>query len=802
MISYSPILPLLFTLFVSFLSAIDSDLVADRAALLRLSSAVGGITRFWDLNNTTCSWVGVTCDAAINRVTELRLPGDGLRGQVPVNSIGNLTQLRVLSLRRNSLSGALPSDLGSCVELRNLILHENDFSGGIPASLFGLNNLLRLDLAGNNFVGEISPEFNNLTRLRTLYLENNQLTGSLPQLENLSSLREFNVSFNRLNGSIPSRLGRFSTNSFLGNSLCGSPLDSCSNGGNKLSGGAIAGIVIGSVIGFLLVILILFILWRKYRNGEDGRRVVTSPFPPSPVKLPEHDNRRRRTDIVRENHEFDNGFSNMAAMRVRVGNVVKNRGNDGMVSFGDGAEVLSLEDLLTASAEVLGRGTVGTTYKAYLEGGIEVVVKRLKNVVVSEREFRENVEALGALVHENLVPLRAYYYGRDEKLIVYESMPMGSLAALLHGSAENGEDGRRVVTSPFPPSPVKLPEHDNRRRRTDIVRENHEFDNGFSNMAAMRVRVGNVVKNRGNDGMVSFGDGAEVLILEDLLTASAEVLGRGTVGTTYKAYLEGGIEVVVKRLKNVVVSEREFRENVEALGALVHENLVPLRAYYYGRDEKLIVYESMPMGSLAALLHGSRSSYRAPLSWEVRSRIAFEVACGIEYLHSLDPNASHGNIKASNIFLADNYRACISEFGIAQLVSSTSSPNLIGYQAPEVLDSRKVSQKADIYCFGILLLELLTGKAPTDALNEEGVDLPRWVQSVAEEKWTIDVFDPELLGHHYIEDQLVKLLHLAIYCTSKHLDKRPSIGEVTSKIKEICGSRQQELQPSRIEVSY
>ncbi|KAA8529019.1 hypothetical protein F0562_033493 [Nyssa sinensis] len=537
---------LLFTLSLSFFLAGKSDPAADKAALLLLRSAVRGRTLSWNQSDTTpCLWEGVSCDNATGRVTELRLPGDGLSGQIPLKSIGNLTHLRTLSLRHNSLSGPPPPDLGSCTELRELFFQENDFSGEIPTSLFGLNNLVRLNLAGNKFSGEISSHFNNLTMLKNLSLENNQLTGSIPELKDLSQLRDFNVSYNRL----------------------------------------------------------------KVLEKPD-RRLRCHPVKPLEFELPSP-----RPIIVRENGGLSNGYS--------------------------------------------------------------------------------------------------------------AGLPARPLAG--------------------------------------IVPRNNE--------------------------LVFFWDEIRAFGLEDLLRASAEVLGKGTIGTSYKAYMEGGGEVVVKRMKNVCVSEREFIEKVEGLGVLVHENLVPLRAYYYGRDEKLLVYDSMPMGSLAALLHGNRGADRAPFTWEVRSSIVLGAARGIEYLHSLGPNVSHGNIRSSNILLTDNCGACVSEFGIAQLVLSISTLNLNGYCAPEVTDSRKVSQKADVYSFGVLLLELLTGKALThdEPSNEEVVDLPRWVQSVVQEKYTIDVFDPELLRYQNIEEQMVQLLHLAIHCTSQHPDRRPLMMEgLVSRIYTPC----------------
>lgn len=285
----------IFQIFLSLPSITLSDLAADRAALLALRSAVGGRTFLWNAaQQTPCSWAGVQCDN--NHVTALHLPGVSLSGELPVGVIGNLTHLRTLSVRFNSLTGQLPADLAACTELRSLYLQGNRFFGPLPDFLFELQDLVRLNVAGNNFTGEISTGFNNLTRLRTLYLENNQFSGTVPDLSNLRpNLAQFNVSFNLLNGSIPKSLQSMPVTSFLGNSLCGRPLkDSCSTSNNTtpaasagegistkkdnggLSGGAIAGIVIGSVLGFLLLVLLVLVLCRKKRSKKTSSVDVTA----------------------------------------------------------------------------------------------------------------------------------------------------------------------------------------------------------------------------------------------------------------------------------------------------------------------------------------------------------------------------------------------------------------------------------------------------------------------------------------------------------------------------------------------
>ncbi|OAY60518.1 hypothetical protein MANES_01G118900v8 [Manihot esculenta] len=587
-------------------SFVDSDLASDRIALEALRKAVGGRSLLWNLSNSPCSWVGVFCER--DRVVGLRLPAMGLSGQLPI-ALGNLTQLQTLSLRFNALSGPIPADIGSLASLRNLYLQENFFSGEISGFLFNLQNLVRLDLAHNNFSGEISPSFNNLTRLRTLYLEENQLNGSIPDL-NFPSLDQFNVSYNKLIGAVPQRLSGRPATAFEGNSLCGKPLIPCngtSNGNDKLSGGAIAGIAIGCVIGFLLILMILIFLCKRKRTKQG-------------VAKDTQERKQSETEIARENVVAD-------------------------------------------------RGTAST--------GI------------------------------------------------------ASAAAVAKSESKRGG---------------------------------------------------------GTKNLVFFGNTSRVFDLEDLLRASAEVLGKGTFGTTYKATLEVGVAVAVKRLKDVTVTEKEFRGKIESVGKINHENLVPLKAYYYNKDEKLLVYDYMPMGSLSALLHGNSAAGRTPLNWETRSGIALGAARGITHLHSQGPTISHGNIKSSNILLTNSFEARVSDFGLANLAGPTPTPNRIdGYRAPEVTDARKISQKADVYSFGVLLLELLTGRAPTHShLNDEGVDLPRWVQSVVKDEWTSEVFDLELLRYQNVEEDMVQLLQLAINCTAQYPDNRPSMEEVRNQIEQLC----------------
>lgn len=281
--------------------------------------------------------------------------------------------------------------------------------------------------------------------------------------------------------------------------------------------------------------------------------------------------------------------------------------------------------------------------------------------------------------------------------------------------------------------------------------------------------------------------------LEDLLRASAEVLGKGSYGTTYKAVLEDGTTVVVKRLKEVVAGKKEFEQQMEIIDRLgQHQGVVPLRAFYYSKDEKLLVYDYVPSGSLSAALHGNKSAGRTPLDWESRVRISLGAARAIAHLHTEGGGKfTHGNIKSNNILLSQELSALVSDFGLAQLMATPHvHARLIGYRAPEVLETKKPTQKSDVYSFGVLLLEMLTGKAP---LRSPGRDdsiehLPRWVQSVVREEWTSEVFDIDLLRHPNTEDEMVQLLQVGMACVAIPPDQRPRMEEVVRRIEEIRSS--------------
>ncbi|KAK6935479.1 Leucine-rich repeat-containing N-terminal, plant-type [Dillenia turbinata] len=292
-----------------------------------------------------------------------------------------------------------------------------------------------------------------------------------------------------------------------------------------------------------------------------------------------------------------------------------------------------------------------------------------------------------------------------------------------------------------------------------------------------------------NNRLVFFPGCNYVFDLEDLLRASAEVLGKGTFGAAYKAILEDATTVVVKRLKDVSVGKRDFEQQMEIVGSIKHENVVELRAYYHSKDEKLMVYDYNSLGSVSALLHGKRGEDRTPLDWDARMRIAIGAARGIDRIHAGNGGKLvHGNIKSTNIFLNSHKFGCVSDVGLTTVMSPLSPPisRAAGYRAPEVTDTRKATQSSDVYSFGVLLLELLTGKSPIHATGgDEAVHLVRWVYSVVREEWTAEVFDVELMKYPNIEEEMVEMLQIAMSCVVRVPDQRPKMRDVVEMLENV-----------------
>ncbi|XVE87081.1 hypothetical protein DITRI_Ditri18aG0087700 [Diplodiscus trichospermus] len=272
--------------------------------------------------------------------------------------------------------------------------------------------------------------------------------------------------------------------------------------------------------------------------------------------------------------------------------------------------------------------------------------------------------------------------------------------------------------------------------------------------------------------------------LEQLMRASAELLGRGTMGTTYKAVVDGQLILTVKRLdagKTAVTSGEAFELHMDAVGGLKHPNLVPIRAYFQAKGERLVIYDYQPNGSVFNLVHGSRSTRAKPLHWTSCLKIAEDVAQGLAYIHQAS-RLVHGNLKSSNVLLGTDFEACLTDYCLAVLAdsSSTDDPDSVAYKAPENRKSnRSLTPKSDVYAFGVFLLELLTGKHPSQHPVLVPLDMLEWVRSMREDD-----------GGEY--HRLGMLTEVASVCSLTSTEERPAMWQVLKMIQEIKESAMME----------
>lgn len=267
-------------------------------------------------------------------------------------------------------------------------------------------------------------------------------------------------------------------------------------------------------------------------------------------------------------------------------------------------------------------------------------------------------------------------------------------------------------------------------------------------------------------------------------------LGEGGFGSVYWGQLWDGSQIAVKRLKVWSnKAEMEFAVEVEILGRVRHKNLLSLRGYCAEGQERLIVYDYMPNLSLLSHLHGQHSA-ECLLDWERRMNVAIGSAEGIVYLHHhATPHIIHRDIKASNVLLDADFNAQVADFGFARLIPdgathvTTRVKGTLGYLAPEYAMLGKASESCDVYSFGILLLELASGKKPIEKLSPTAKrTISDWALPLVREKKFSAVADSRLNGK-YVEEELKRVVLVALLCAHNQPEKRPTMLEVVDLLK-------------------
>lgn len=284
----------------------------------------------------------------------------------------------------------------------------------------------------------------------------------------------------------------------------------------------------------------------------------------------------------------------------------------------------------------------------------------------------------------------------------------------------------------------------------------------------------------------------ETLLKKILTLTNKDIIGAGGYGTVYKLVIDEHTAFAIKKISRASIDqERGFERELDAMGDIKHRNVVTLRGYYSTSYVNLLVFDLMKNGSLDAILHKS-SSNKVSLDWATQHKIALGAARGIAYLHhDCIPRIIHRDIKSSNILLDEDMDARIADFGLATLINpqqshvSTLVAGTFGYLAPEYVDTGRATEKGDVYSYGVLLLEILTGKRPTDeSFVEQGNNMVAWVKLLIEsgdEEYAYDAESADLSMKKEIKDTFV----IACKCLSQNPAERPTMAQVVKMLEHI-----------------
>nr|GEV61350.1 probably inactive leucine-rich repeat receptor-like protein kinase At3g28040 [Tanacetum cinerariifolium] len=776
---------------------------------------------------------------SLTRIRTLDLSHNLLSGSIPRGVFG-LHDLKELSLEGNQFSGALPSDIGLCPHLKKLDLSNNLFTETIPDSFHALLSLTYMNLANNGLTGAFPQWIGSLSSLEYLDFSSNALTGMLPEsMGQLSSLRYVTLSDNMLSGSIPLSLvssSKLSVISLRGNKLNGSipaglfdmGLDridfsrneltgSIPTGSSKLfetlksldlSGNQLAG-NIPAEIGLNLKLRYLNLSWNNFQTRMP----------------PELGYFQNLTVLDLRNGAFLGAIPREICDSGSLG-ILQLDGNSFTGSIPDEIGNCSSLYLLSMSHNSL-------------TGTIPRSISQLKKLKILKLEYNqltgEIPQELGEL--ENLLAVNISYnrlQGRLPSEGIFQSLEPSSL------------EGNLGICSPLIKGPCKMnvPKplvlnpfafgNQNGRQRSDDTPErfkHHRFLSAsaiIAILAAVAISIGVLVISLLNISArrrLAFVDnalescssssrsGASLsmgkvvwfdskinrdnfcIVNPESFIKKANEIGGGVFGTVYKAPIgeDGSDALAVKNLvvSNMIPYPEDFDREVRVLGKLRHPNLVSLKGYYWTPKLQLLVTDFVPNGSLQTKLH-ERPPSSPSLSWLNRFKILLGTAKGLAYLHhSFRPPIVHYNIKPNNILLDDNLNPKISDFGLTRLLSkldkhvmSNRFQSALGYVAPELAcQSLRVNEKCDVYGFGVLILEIVTGRRPIEYGEDNVLILNEQVKIMLEEGNVLEYVDGSM--GEYPEDEVLPVLKLALVCTSQIPSSRPSMTEVVQILQVI-----------------
>ncbi|MCO5556304.1 hypothetical protein L7F22_009851 [Adiantum nelumboides] len=715
-----------------------------------------------------------------SRLIILNLSFNRLSGTIP-SELSYLANLERLSLWYNRLIGHIPSELGNLARLRSLNLNNNLLSGDIPASISRCTNLEWLNLNNNQLTGVIPRELGLLQRLTLLELGNNSLMGVVPQeLGNCSQLLWLDLNTNYLSGSIPAAIGRRSTTPLTTSVLSGHQLAFLRN---AQSPSACKGFGMGFMVDY---------------TGITAEAIYSSPFTACQI----------RPTVYAEGVLYDNPENHtlqyLDLSFNRLSGIIPSAMGSWISLIILGLSTNELTGALPSSFSKLRALNVLDISHNQLEGSLAVLSgsSLLVGLDVSNNQFSGEIPG-------QLSTYPPASFANNAELC---GLPLGRCnAPPAHAECSNRTNcpkksrlgflsvSTRVVLAVLMATLCMFAfviwigfvmKTRNKRKESALLNtlQQSSFHGSSSwNLSGQREPL--------SINVATFERQLRKLTFSQLIEATngfsrESLVGTGGFGEVYKAELRDGMVVAIKKLLQFSYQgDREFMAEMETLGRIKHRNLVPLLGYCKVGEERLLVYEYMHGGSLEEVLHGGNKEREKP-NWETRKQIAKGAARGLAFLHhNCIPHIIHRDLKSSNVLLDKDLTARVSDFGMARLISALDTHLSVstlagtpGYVPPEYYQNFRCTTKGDIYSFGVVLLELVTGKRPTDEFGDN--NLVGWVKLHVASNSNVEVLDPSLrsTGAEY---EMVQYLKIACDCLDDVPSQRPSMLHVVAVFKEV-----------------
>ncbi|XP_076882836.1 putative LRR receptor-like serine/threonine-protein kinase At1g12460 [Bidens hawaiensis] len=758
------------------------------------------LTTLWKINVSSNALSGQIPSflGDLPNIRFLDLSKNMFEGEIPLSLFRVCGKTKFVSLSHNNLSGQIPVNVNNCLNLEGFDVSFNGLDGGFPSQICEIPNLVYLSLRSNKLTGSVEEQITGCRRLELLDLGTNLFTGSPPfRVLEFANMSYFNISYNGFDPeviNIKTCSERLEVFDVAGNGFEGeipmSIVTQCSGlkvinmGYNRLTGEIPVGI---SSLKRLTVIR----LGNNSINGEipeefgsiELLQVLDLHNLDLEGGIPESLSNCRfllELDVSGNSlqGQIPETFYNMSYLRIL--NLHKN----------------NLKGPIPSSLGNLSKIQTLDLSQNSLSGPIPFSLTNLSNL----NHFNVSYNNLsGRIPSFSLQSFNLSSFSNNPGLC---GPPLDRSCS---GDSTNSESNRPKLRVPTIVAIVAasliligvclitVMNMKARRRRNredeDIVIESTPLASSDSNVIIGKlVLFSKTLPSKYED----WEAGTKALLDKDCL------IGTGTIGSVYKADFEGGISIAVKKIKALgrIKNQDEFEQEIGRLGSLRHPNLIMFQGYYWSSTMQLILSDFASNGNLYDNLHGvgipgTSSGVGNRLNWPTRFRIALGTARALSYIHhDCKPQILHLNLKSNNILLDEDYGPKLSDYGLVKLLplldnfGLTRFHNAVGYVAPELAQSMRLSDKCDVYSFGVILLELVTGRKPVESLGgTEVVVLCEYVRGLIERGKALDCFDRSLSG--FVDNELVQVMKLGLICTSESALRRPSMAEVVQVLESV-----------------